>query len=98
MTLPIVGAGQQLGDGNTTEPLKVGVTGGRVGFFGSLGTTQIAALNTTVLAVIDTTTAAALSTSVLAGLTSSQINALGYHTLVSYASLANSLKSLGITA
>ena len=65
MTLPIVGAGQQLGDGNTTEPLKVGVTGGRVGFFGSTGTTQFASLTT-----VEYT---AVATSVISAITSTQM-------------------------
>lgn len=34
MALPKVGDGYQLGDGNTNEGLKVGVTGGLIGFYG----------------------------------------------------------------
>lgn len=43
MALPKIGDGEQIGDGNTNEGLKVGVTGGSMGFYGATPIAQRAA-------------------------------------------------------
>lgn len=43
MALPKVGDGYQVGDGNTAEGLKVGVSGGSIGFYGKTPVAQRAA-------------------------------------------------------
>jgi hypothetical protein len=43
MALPKVGDGYQVGDGNTAEGLKVGVSGGSIGFYGKAPASQRAA-------------------------------------------------------
>lgn len=43
MALPMVGDGYQVSDGNVNEGLKVGVTGGSLGFYGKTPVAQRAA-------------------------------------------------------
>ena len=43
MALPKVGDGYQVSDGNTAEGLKVGVSGGSIGFYGKTPVAQRAA-------------------------------------------------------
>lgn len=98
MALPIVGDGQQAGDGNTNETLNVGRSGqpvmiqpsasGTLGFFGETVTTQPAAVTAV------TTTGATSTTNAYGYTTAAQADAI----VTAVNALITKLQALGLTA